>query len=192
MKQIVPGELYAAMAHIDPSKWNSWLDELLWVVLLLSSLTKDLREVCFNNLPLRQSFLHNAQVPYATLQISDRHICSAAKIVGELGLNTTTLLKTDPFYRCLSRIQVSVWSNISRGLTYSPATHVIWCFTGSKIHLYSSLEAVIEGVLQIQETCYKPFNSAVSLFPCLDSFWKYLFGALSLANFCGPTACDFT
>lgn len=98
MKQIVPGELYAAMAHIDPSKRNSWLDELLWVVLLLSSLTKDLREVCFNNLPLRQSFLHNAQVPYATLQISDRHICSAAKIVGELGLNTTTLLKTvSPF-----------------------------------------------------------------------------------------------
>ena len=39
-------------------------------------------------------------------------------------LQPTTLLKTDPFHRCLSRIQVSVWSNISRGLTYSPATHM--------------------------------------------------------------------
>lgn len=59
-------------------------------------------------------------------------------------LYLATLLKSEPFSRCLSMIQISVCSDISQSLIHVPSIHELWRFLSFWICLYSSMGTIIK------------------------------------------------
>lgn len=72
-------------------------------------------------------------------------------------LYLATLLKSEPFSRCLSMIQVSVCSDISQSLIHVPSIHELWRFLSFWI-----LPIFINGNNH-QKVSYKYVGSAISL-----------------------------
>lgn len=138
--------------------------------MLIHPSLKEFLQKCITNTAISLSMCSNS------LNIT----CGDFTFSGVTDLQAAILLKTEPFCRFSSRIQVSVCSDIKQGLICTPFTHVL-CWSSSSKTRHSKLETATEKYpretwVMVQDFLLYSLSASVS-----GVLEKYLLGSSSWA-----------